>query len=294
MRLAEDQPLGSGSSVLPHAPVALVRPARRPQRALVIAARDRLRVERLANVAGIPRVHAATRRCSTIRSTPLHPLPNGCTANGARAPRAGKHVLCNRSRRTRPEATHMAEVAESRPLVEAFHGAVTHWRRACEVVRSGELGGSDTEASTLNPAAAAGRHPLPLRAGRRRVDGHRLVRREHGVLPGGRRARGGVGERSSSRQSTAPARAQRFADGRSGRITCSLASLRLLSLDPREAATARLVSAGAPLSPAHGGDAGGAASSNAWRADLPVSCAFGPARGSPRITTDPRRSPTCA
>ena len=226
------------------APMALIRPAHSvPEvRIAAVAARDPARARAFAEKHGIPRVCAGYQ--ALIEDPELdaiyNPLPNSLHCEWTmRALRAGKHVLCEKPIAANAgEAEQMAAAAEQtgRVLVEAFH-----WRyhplaaRMREVVRSGALGEvRHVEAALCIPLPAARRHPLPLRSGRRRHHGHRLLRDQHGALPGrGGAERGGRGcsplvarrRPLDARRAELPGRAQR-----AGRV---LALLREAALGAR-------------------------------------------------------------
>jgi len=130
------------------APLAVVRPARRTDGVEIaaVAARDAERAATFARRHRIPTVHASYDALLADPSLDAvyNPLPNGLHAEWSiRALEAGKHVLCEKPLASNAgEAASMAFAAEraGRVLVEAFH-----WRyhplaaRMREVVR-GELG----------------------------------------------------------------------------------------------------------------------------------------------------------
>jgi predicted dehydrogenase len=144
-------------------PPALVKPARKNERAEVvaIAARDRARAEKFAAKHGIPTVvdDYASLLASPDIDAVYNPLPNGLHAQWTIAAlEAGKHVLCEKPfTANTAEAEEVAAVAQRTGLVvmEAFH-----WRyhplasRMVEIVRSGELG-------TLQHVSMALCFPLP-------------------------------------------------------------------------------------------------------------------------------------
>lgn len=131
------------------APPALLKPARRVDRAEVVAvaARDRERASRFADKWSIPRVHDSY---EAVIADPeidaiYNPLPNGLHAAWTtQALEAGKHVLCEKPLTSNaPQAREVAAVAASsgRVLMEAFHYRYHPlMQRAVEVAQSGELG----------------------------------------------------------------------------------------------------------------------------------------------------------
>ena len=223
-------------------PQALLRPARRVAgvEVLAVAARDVSRARRFAEKHGIPRVHAGY---AGLLADPeidaiYNPLPNGLHCEWTvRALEAGKHVLCEKPMAANAdEAARMAETAEKcgRVLDEAFH-----WRahplaaRMKEVVDSGELGRvRHVEASLCVPFLLPGdiRYRWDLAGGATMDTGCytvSLVRHLAGAEPEVERAEARL---SSPRVDRFMRAELRFADGRSGRITCSLCSARLLSV----------------------------------------------------------------
>jgi predicted dehydrogenase len=224
------------------APMALVRPARDvPEvRVAAVAARSPERAARFASKHGIPRVHpsyAALLDDPEIDAV-YNPLPNGLHCEwSVRALEAGKHVLCEKPMASNAaEAIQMSEAAEKsgHVLVEAFH-----WRchplaaRMREVVRSGELGEiRHIEASTCVPLLIPGdiRFRYELAGGALMDIGSYAVNMVR-FLAGAEPEVVSAAARLASPRVDRFMRAElRFADGRSGRITCSLASARLLDL----------------------------------------------------------------
>ncbi|MFM7735665.1 MAG: Gfo/Idh/MocA family protein [Alphaproteobacteria bacterium] len=224
------------------APMALLRPARAVRGASVvaIAARDRERARAMAEKHGVPRVHASY---DALVDDPeidavYVPLPNSFHREWTiRALEAGKHVLCEKPIASNAEeALDMVEAARraDRRLVEAFH-----WRhhplarRMLEVVASGELGRvRRIEASFCIPLPLPGdiRWRLDLSGGATMDTGcyaiHAL-RTLAGAEPEVVSARAKL---ASPRVDRAMEAEMRFADGRTGRMRCSLLSARLLSI----------------------------------------------------------------
>ena len=227
------------------APMALVRPARAVPEAEVVAvaARDPLRAARFAKRHGIAKVHASY---DALLSDPAidavyNPLPNGLHCVWTlRALAAGKHVLCEKPIASNAdEAQQMAEAAEKsgRVLIEAFH-----WRhhplaaRMREILRAGELGEiRHVEASTCIPMLSPGniRFRYDLAGGALMDIGSYAVNMVRWL------AEAEPEVASAQARLFAPQvdrwlRAElRFADGRTGRITCSLLSATLLRLQIR-------------------------------------------------------------
>jgi predicted dehydrogenase len=228
------------------APMALVRPARRLPGVEVtaVAARDRDKARRFARKHGIPRVHE---RYEDVLADPeldavYVPLPNGLHAEWTiRALEAGKHVLCEKPfTANAAEAERVADVARKsdRVLMEAFH-----WRyhplaeRMIQIVRSGQLGKlRHVETSLCIPLPLPGdiRYRLDLAGGATMDTGCyaiHMLRHLAGDEPAevaSARAR-----LASPRVDRAMEAELRFADGRTGRIRCSLLSARLLSVRAR-------------------------------------------------------------
>jgi predicted dehydrogenase len=225
--------------------MALVRPAREvPEaQALAVAARDPARAEAFARKHGIPRVHESY---DALLADPeidavYNPLPNSLHCEWTlRALAAGKHVLCEKPLASNAdEAQRMADAAAraDRVLIEAFH-----WRhhplaaRMREIVRSGELGDvRHIETSTCIPLWIPGdiRYRFELAGGALMDIGayalnmlRWLAEAEPEVVS--------VETRLLSPNVDRWLRAElRFADGRTGRITCALLSSTLLKLENR-------------------------------------------------------------
>ena len=227
------------------APMALVRPARSvPEAAVVaVAARDEARARRFAARHGIPRVH---RGYAELLADPeidavYVPLPNSLHCEWSiRALEAGKHVLCEKPLAANAdEARRMVEVAEQsgRVLFEAFH-----WRyhplaeRMGEILRSGALGRvRHVEASVCIPFLLPGdiRWRLDLAGGAMMDAGCYPVSMVR-FLAGAEPEVVSAEARLASPQVDRWMRAElRFADGRTGRITCSLFSAALLRVEAR-------------------------------------------------------------
>ena len=243
------------------APMALVRPAREVPEAEVvaIAARDPSRAARFAKRHGVPRVHESY---DALLADPeldavYNPLPNGLHCEWTlRALAAGKHVLCEKPLASNAdEAQRMAEAAEraNRVLIEAFH-----WRhhplaaRMREILRAGEIGEvRHVEASTCIPALMPGniRFRYDLAGGALMDIGSyalNMVRWLSEAEPEVVSARAKLSSPNVDRWLTAELR---FADGRTGRITCSLASATLLKLQNKVEGTRGRMRVFNPLAP---------------------------------------------
>jgi predicted dehydrogenase len=289
------------------APMALVRPARDVPEARVaaIAARDRQRADRFAARHGIPRVHASYQ--ALLDDPELDavyiPLPNGLHCEwSVRALESGKHVLCEKPIASNAaEATHMAEVAEKtgHVLVEAFH-----WRchplatRMREVVRS-ELGEiRHIEATTCIPLLIPGdiRYRYELGGGALMDIGSYAVNMVRFLAGAEPEVVSAQATTLSPKVDRALRAELRFADGRTGRVTCSLLSRRLLSLGIRVLGSHGTLSVFNPLAPHfhHRLTVKTATSRRVehlrgeptYTSQLRAFVAH--ARGSPRITTDAR------
>jgi predicted dehydrogenase len=218
------------------APMALVQPARKlPEVEVVaVAARDPSRARKFASKHGIPRVHADY---GALLADPdidavYNPLPNGLHCDWTiRALEAGKHVLCEKPLASNAEeAQRMARAAEQtgRALVEAFH-----WRyhplagRMKEIVDGGALGAvRHIEAHLCFPMPFPGdiRYRYDLGGGATMDLGCytiSILRFLAGAEPEVVRAEAAL---SSPQVDRAMKADFRFADGRTGRIHCSLFS----------------------------------------------------------------------
>jgi len=228
------------------APMALLRPARRVPGVEVaaVAARDPEKARRFAHKHGIPRAlesYQAILDDPTIDAVYV-PLPNGLHAEWTiRAIEAGKHVLCEKPfAANADEAERVAAVARAsyRVVMEAFH-----WRyhplaeRMIEIVRSGQLGRvRHIETALCIPLPLPGdiRYRLDLAGGATMDTGCytiHMLRHLAGNDPievTSARAR-----LASPRVDRAMEADFRFADGRTGRIVCSLFSAWLFRIRAR-------------------------------------------------------------
>ncbi len=227
------------------APMALIRPARHVPEATVVAvaARDPARASAFAAKHGIARVHQSY---GDLIDDPeidavYNPLPNNLHCEWSiRALEAGKHVLCEKplaSNAAEAERMVLAAALSGKMLIEAFHYRYHPLAaRMKAVVDSGELG-------TIRHIETAMCIPLPFpRDIRYRYDlaggaamdvgcyTIHLLRFLAGAEPQVVRAEARLAGPNVDRWMTADFR---FADGRTGRITCSLFSAELARLTAR-------------------------------------------------------------
>jgi predicted dehydrogenase len=223
-------------------PTALLGPAKAVQEVEVrsIAARDPVRATRFAARHGIPGVaesYEALLEDPAIDAI-YNPLPNSLHAVWTlRALEAGKHVLCEKPfTANAAEAQQVADTAArtGRVAMEAFH-----WRyhplaaRMLEVIASGELGQvRHVETSMCIPLPLPGdiRYRLDLGGGATMDTGSyaiSMLRHLAGAEPEVERAEARLSSPGVDRWMRAELR---FADGRTGRITCSLWSSTLLDI----------------------------------------------------------------
>jgi predicted dehydrogenase len=227
------------------APTALIKPAREVPEVEVaaVAARDRDRAAKFAARHGIPTVHASYEELLADDSLDAiyNPLPNGLHGRWTiAAVRAGRHVLCEKPfTANADEARTVADVVRpsGKIVMEAFHYRYHPMiDRVLEIVASGELGEvRHIETWMCIPLLLPGdiRWNLGLAGGTLMDVGcyalHQL-RTIAGAEPEvvsatARTAKPGVDRYVEARL--------RFADGRTGGITVSMASRRLLSLGAR-------------------------------------------------------------
>jgi predicted dehydrogenase len=223
------------------APMALVRPAREVPGVEVaaVAARDVERAKKFAAKHAIPRVHASydALLADDALDAIYNPLPNGLHAEWSiRALEAGKHVLCEKPIASNAsEATEMAEAAEraGRVLVEAFH-----WRYHPLAARMREV--VQTELGEIQHIEAMLCFPLPFPndiryswelAGGAMMDAGcytvNMVRWLAGAEPEVVSAEARLARPKVDRYMRAELR---FPGGRTGRVTASMFSARLLAL----------------------------------------------------------------
>lgn len=226
------------------APTALIRPAREiPEVEIVaVAARDRERADRFAKRFRVPRPHDSY---EALLNDPgidavYIPLPNGLHGRWTMAAiQSGKHVLCEKPfTANAQEAERVAATARQsdRVTMEAFHYRYhTLTARMLEIVASGELGAiRRIEAWLCMPLLARDiRWDLALAGGALMDAGCyaiHIVRTLAGAEPVVRSARAKLISPGVDRLLQAELE---FADGRSGSITASMLSSRLLSLGAR-------------------------------------------------------------
>lgn len=221
-------------------PMALIRPARQvPGVQLVaVAARDPERARRFAARHGIPTTHPTY---DALLDDPrvdaiYNPLPNGLHCEWTvRALDAGKHVLCEKPMAANAsEAARMANAAAraGRLLVEAFHYRYHPLAsRLRAIIDDGELGTiQHVETHFCIPLLLPGniRFRYELGGGATMDVGAytiSLLRFLAGAEPEVQRAHARLARVDVDRCMSADFR---FADGRTGHMTCSLASAILL------------------------------------------------------------------
>lgn len=226
-------------------PYGMMRPARGlPEVEVVaVASRSRQRAQRFAAAHAIPRAHDgyATLLADDGVDAVYNALPVSLHCEWTvRALEAGKHVLCEKPfAANAPEARQMQEAAQHRRLVlsEAFH-----WRyhplaaRLKEIVTSGELGAMrhvEGHMCVAIPDRRDSRYQLELAGGATIHCGSYVVnmlRFLTGAEPDVVDARAWLSARGVDRTMVARFR---FPDGRTGAMSCSLFSLRLLRISAR-------------------------------------------------------------
>jgi predicted dehydrogenase len=225
-------------------PMALLRPAREVPEVTVaaVAARDPARAETFARRHGIPRVHKsyADLLADDAIDAIYNPLPNGLHAEWSiRALEAGKHVLCEKPIASNAaEATQMAEAAQrtGRVLTEAFH-----WRYHPLAARMREV--VQTELGEIRHIEATLCFPLPFPndiryswelAGGAMMDAGcytvNMVRWLSGAEPEVVSAAAKLARPKVDRYMRAELR---FPGGRTGLVTASLFSARLVTIQAR-------------------------------------------------------------
>ncbi len=226
-------------------PAALISPARAVDEVEVtaIAARDPKRAAAFAKKHGIPRVHASY---EALLADPeidavFNPLPNSLhCAWTVRALDAGKHVLCEKPfAANAAEAETMAAAAAraKRVLMEAFHyrhHPLAH--RMIAIVRSGTLGTiRHIETNMCVPLPLPGniRYDYALAGGATMDTGAyavHMLRHLAGAEPEVTHAEARLSSPRVDRWMTA---SFAFADGRTGKMTCSLFSSTLLRISAK-------------------------------------------------------------
>jgi predicted dehydrogenase len=226
-------------------PSALVKPARAVAAVelAAVAARDRSRAERFARQHGIGRVlpsYEAVINDPAIDAVYV-PLPNSLHAEWTvRALAAGKHVLCEKplaSNAAEAEAMARAAADSRRVMMEAFH-----WRyhpvaaRMISIVGSGVLGRvRHIETNMCVPLLLPGdiRYDYALGGGATMDVGAyavHMMRHLAGAEPEVISARAKLASPKVDRFMSADVA---FADGRTGRLRCSLFSAVVLDISAR-------------------------------------------------------------
>jgi predicted dehydrogenase len=208
-----------------------------------VAARDEARARKFAAKHGISHVH---RSYDALLADPdidaiYNPLPNGLHCEWTvRALEAGKHVLCEKPMASNAEeAERMADVArrEGRVLAEAFH-----WRyhplsiRALEIARSGELGKLRHVEATMCiplPFPKDIRYRFDLAGGATMDTGCYAINMVRTLAAAEPEVVSAVARRSAPQVDRWMRAELAFADGMTGRITCSLFSSTLLKISAR-------------------------------------------------------------
>jgi predicted dehydrogenase len=244
-------------------PSALITPAGEVQDVTIgaVAARDGARAVAFAAKHGIPRAYDSY---EALIADPeidaiYNPLPNGLHGHWTIAAlTAGKHVLCEKPfTANAEEAEHVAEIARRTGLVtmEAFHyryHALT--QRMLDIIASGELGAvRHIETWLCIPLIVNDiRWQLNLAGGAMMDVGCyaiHMLRTLAGAEPVVRSAHAKLKSPGIDRLTTAEFG---FADGRTGAITASMLSIRLLSLGVRVIGTDGIMTCSNPLAPQYG------------------------------------------
>ena len=226
-------------------PAALIRPAGQVDgvEVVAVAARDKQRARRFADKQGVPRVldsYEALLDDADIDAI-YNPLPNGLHGLWTRrALAAGKHVLCEKPfTANADEAKEVAAAASAsgRVVMEAFHYRYHPMaQRVVDIIDRGDIGQvRHIETSVCFPLPIPGdiRYQLSLAGGATMDAGcyaiHQL-RLLAAAEPSVVRATARLSSPGVDRAMTADLR---FDDGRTGRITCSMFSTKLLKLAVR-------------------------------------------------------------
>ena len=227
------------------APMALIGPSRSVAEVGIaaVAARDPGRAGAFAKKHRIPRVHASY---DDLLGDPdidaiYNPLPNSLHCRWTiRALEAGKHVLCEKPFASNAaEAEQMAEAAarSGRVLMEAFH-----WRyhplaaRMIEIATDGTLGRiRHIETAMCVPLPLPGdiRYRYELAGGATMDTGSYAVHMLRHLAAAEPEVTSAKARLSSPRVDRCMTADFSFADGRTGRIACSLMSSSLLRISAR-------------------------------------------------------------
>ncbi len=227
------------------APSALIKPAKDNPDVVVsaVAARDGARARAFAAENKIPRVHDSYE--ALIADPDLdaiyNPLPNGLHGKWTRAALgAGKHVLCEKPFTANAvEAREIADVAakSNRVVMEAFHYRYHPLTlRTEQILASGALGKlRRVEASLCFPLPKFSdiRYNYALAGGALMDAGCyavHMVRTFGGSTPEVVSARAKLRDPQIDRAMTAELK---FAEGHTGRVRCSMWSMRLLEISTR-------------------------------------------------------------
>jgi predicted dehydrogenase len=246
------------------APAALIKPAARTARAVVVvvAARDRTKAEAFAKKHKIPRVadsYEAVLADDDIDAVYI-PLPNGLHGHWTiKAIEAGKHVLCEKPfTANADEARQVAEADSAHPgvvVMEAFHYQYHPLaRRLVEIVQSGELGNiSDIDINFAAPLAHKGdiRYQLNLAGGATMDMGCYPVTLLRLLTPAPRVTRATAKLSSPGVDRAMDARFS-LSDGGSARVRTSMFSAALLHLHAEVTGTEGTLSVFNPFAPQFG------------------------------------------
>jgi predicted dehydrogenase len=226
-------------------PAALIRPARQVPGAVVtaVAARDPDTATRFAAKHGIDRVH--TSYDALVEDPDIdavyNPLPNSLHGHWTlRALAAGKHVLCEKPfTANADEARTVAEAAADgdRVVMEAFHYRYHPLaRRMSDIAGSGVLGEiRHIETSVCFPLLSTGdiRYQLGLAGGATMDAGCYAIHMARLLGGGEPEVTSATAKLSSPGVDRALTARLRFPGGVTARITCSMRSVRLLSVGVR-------------------------------------------------------------
>ena len=245
-------------------PTALVKPARRTGKAVVVAvaARDQGRAELYARKHGIPRV--VSTYAELINDPDIdavyNPLPNGLHGYWTiEALKAGKHVLCEKPfTANADEARAVAEADGAHPglvVMEAFHYQYHPLaRRLVEIVRSGELGNIENiDVAFSAPLWKRGdiRYQLALAGGATMDMGCYPVSLLRLLAPGPR-VIGAEAKLSSPGVDRAMDARFSLSDGGTAHVGCSMFSSSILRLHAEVTGTDGKISVFNPFSPQYG------------------------------------------
>jgi len=227
------------------APTALIKPARNLPEVEVaaVAARDHERAAKFAAKHGIPTVYGSYDELIADDSLDAiyNPLPNGLHGRWTiAAVRAGRHVLCEKPfTANADEARAVAEVVRpsGKVVMEAFHYRYHPMiERVLEIVASGELGEiRHVETWMCIPLLLPGdiRWNLGLAGGTLMDVGCYALHQLRTIAGAEPEVVSATARLKAPGMDRFVEARMRFADGRTGGITVSMASRRLLSLGAR-------------------------------------------------------------